>query len=68
MINTGSSAINWLVEGLIKAWAAVEDRLWPRGRLLLVRTEYGYALQRPDSQAGCGSKGRHRKSPPKRRH
>ncbi len=54
MINTGSSAINWLVEGLIKAWAAVEDRLWPRGRLLLVRTEYGYALQHPDSQAAAG--------------
>ena len=51
MINTGRSAINWLVEGLIQAWAAVEDRLWPRRRLLLVQTAEGYTLHRPDGQA-----------------
>lgn len=50
MINTGRSAINWLVEGLIQAWAAVEDRLWPRRRLLLVQTAEGYTLHRPDGQ------------------
>jgi general secretion pathway protein L len=51
LINTGRSAINWLVEGLMQAWAAVEDRLWPRRRLLLARTAEGYTLQRPDRQA-----------------
>jgi general secretion pathway protein L len=50
LINTGRRAINWLVEGLMQAWAAVEDRLWPRQRFLLVRTAEGYALQRPDGQ------------------
>jgi general secretion pathway protein L len=43
-------AINWLVEGLMLAWAAVEERLWPRQRLLLVRADGGYSLQRPDGQ------------------
>ena len=51
MINTGRSAINWIVEGLMQTWAAVEDRLWPRRRLLLVQTAEGYTLQRPDGQA-----------------
>ena len=51
MINTGRNAINWLVEGLIQAWTAVEDRLRPRRRLLLVQTADGYTLQRPDGQA-----------------
>jgi general secretion pathway protein L len=51
LINTGRSAINWLVEGLMQAWAAVEDRLWPRRRILLVQTAEGYTLHRPDGQA-----------------
>jgi general secretion pathway protein L len=51
LINTGRNAINWLVEGLMQAWAAVEDRLWPRRRLLLVQTAEGYTLQPPDGQA-----------------
>ena len=50
MIDTGRRAINWLVEGLMQAWTAIEDRLRPRRRLLLVRTADGYALQHPDGQ------------------
>jgi general secretion pathway protein L len=50
LIDTGRRAINWLVEGLIEAWTAIEDRLWPRRRLLLVRTADGYALRHPDGQ------------------
>jgi general secretion pathway protein L len=44
------SAINWLVEGLMEAWVTVQERLSPRQRLLLVRSNDGYALQRPDGQ------------------
>jgi general secretion pathway protein L len=50
LINTVRHAINWLVEGLMQASAAVEDRLRPRRRFLLVRTTDGYALQSPDGQ------------------
>jgi general secretion pathway protein L len=42
------SAINWLGQGLIEAWVAVQERLSPRQRLLLIRSNDGYALQRPD--------------------
>lgn len=51
MINSVRQAIDWVVEGLVQAWAAVEERLWPRQRLLLVRKDDGYTLQRPDGQA-----------------
>jgi general secretion pathway protein L len=50
LINTVRSAINWLVEGLIEAWAAIEDRLRPRQRFLLMRSAEGYALQRPNGE------------------
>jgi general secretion pathway protein L len=50
LINTVRRAIDWLAEGLLQAWAAIEDRLWPRQRLLLVRTMDGYALQHQDGQ------------------
>ena len=50
MINSGRRAINWVVEGLMQAWATVEDRLRPRRRLLLVRTTDGYTLQHPNGQ------------------
>jgi general secretion pathway protein L len=50
LINTARQAINWMVEGLMQAWVAVEDRLWPRQRVLLLRIDAGYALQRPDGQ------------------
>lgn len=53
MINTVRRAINWLVEGLVQAWTTIEDRLWPRRRLLLVRTQDGYTLQRPDGPAAA---------------
>ncbi len=50
MIDTGRRAIDWLVEGLMQAWTAIEDRLWPRRRFLLVRMDDGYRLQHPDGQ------------------
>src|SRR3954469_24740572 len=50
LINTVRRATDWLVESLIEAWTTVEDRLWPRRRLLLVRTADGYALQYPEGQ------------------
>jgi general secretion pathway protein L len=43
--------MNWLVEGLMQAWTTVEDRLWPRERLLLLRRADGYALHDEDGQA-----------------
>src|SRR5918999_1075095 len=51
LINSSRNAINWLIEGLMQAWAAIEDRLWPPRRLLLVQTTDGFMLQRPDGQA-----------------
>ena len=45
----------WLVDGLVKAWATVEDRMSPRRRLLLIRAADGYALQRPDGQIAVAS-------------
>lgn len=50
MINRVRQAIDWIIDGLIQAWADVEARLWPRQRLLLIRTADGYTLQRPDGQ------------------
>jgi general secretion pathway protein L len=44
------SAINWLVEGLMEAWVTLQEQLSPRQRLLLIRSNDGYALQRPDGQ------------------
>lgn len=50
MIKSIRQAIDWVTEGLVQAWAAGEDRLWPRQRFLLVRKDSGYTLQRPDGQ------------------
>ena len=50
MIKSVRQAIAWLADGLVEAWTTVEDRLWPRQRILLVRSAGGYALQRPDGQ------------------
>lgn len=50
MIKSVRQAIDWVAEGLVQAWAAAEDRLWPRQRFLLVRKDSGYTLQRPDGE------------------
>lgn len=50
MIKSVRQAIDWVVEGLVQAWTAIEERLSPRQRLLLVRKDDGYTLQRPDGQ------------------
>jgi general secretion pathway protein L len=50
LINTVRRATDWLVEGLIEAWTAIEDRLRPRRQLLLVRRADSYALQYPEGQ------------------
>ena len=43
--------MNWLAEGLMQAWVTVEDRLWPRQRLVLLRRAEGYALHGEDGRA-----------------
>ena len=50
MISSVRNAIDWLVEGLIQAWAAVEEQLSPRRRLIMLRTADGYTLQNSDGQ------------------
>jgi len=50
LINSIRHAIDWLVEGLVQAFMAVEERLRPRARFVLVHKSDGFALQRPDGQ------------------
>jgi general secretion pathway protein L len=50
LINSIRHAIDWLVEGLVQAFMAVEERLRPRARFVLVRKSDGFALQRPNGQ------------------
>jgi general secretion pathway protein L len=48
LIKAYRQAISWIVEGLMQAWAALEDWLWPRARISLVRKDDGYVLKRSD--------------------
>ena len=51
MIDTLRHGMNWLAEGMMQAWVTVEDRLWPRQRLVLLRRAEGYALHGEDGRA-----------------
>lgn len=50
MINSIRAAWTWFIDGLVQAWTTVEDRIWPRDRLALVRTGDGYAIQHADGR------------------